>query len=402
MKNMQSSLWYKRSMFAHSLRLPITSLRPLRSALVLGAILAAVPSCKEDKPADKGAAPPPSASVAAPGACANGGGQVGDPVSQDFFPRTVAGYCVDPQGDTKTYGEKGKLTMDEVCTTAFDGECEVYKRFGLKRVVALRYVDGSGAGGSVEVNLSQFADADGGYGMFTKRVIADADPADPQAPKPIAAGGAGALGSGRGYAWRGAYLVELTYINEQESPEQLVKSSEAILTAVAKDIGQRLPGSPDKPAAAKALPEANLVPNGIQYFPKDPPGLAGVGATAVGYYRDGTKRYRLLAIAKGDADQAKDTMKAIKGRPGALPLAQVGDEGSQIVLQAPERPKADYLFARRGALIGGVTDEELATVSATSLTKDEKIARLRAWLSAAPAPAADAGAVTADAGAKKK
>ena len=25
--------------------------------------------------------------------------------------------------------------MDEVCTTAFDGECEVYKRFGLDRVV---------------------------------------------------------------------------------------------------------------------------------------------------------------------------------------------------------------------------------------------------------------------------
>ena len=33
--------------------------------------------------------------------------------------------------------------MDDVCTSAFDGECEVYKRFGLDRVVVLRYVDGA-------------------------------------------------------------------------------------------------------------------------------------------------------------------------------------------------------------------------------------------------------------------
>jgi len=386
MKNMQSSLWYKRGMSAH----------PLRHSAIAIALLAALPSCKDDKPVDKGAPPPPSASAAAPGACAAGGGQVGDPVSQDFFPRTVLRYCIDPQGDTKTYGEKGKLSMDEVCTTAFDGECEVYKTFGLKRVVSLRYVDGAGGGGSVEVILSQFADAGGGYGMFTKRVIADADPAGAQAPKPIAAGGAGALGSGRGYAWKGAYLVELTYINEQESREEIIHSSEAIVTAVAKEIGQRLPGSADKPAAARALPEANMVPNGIQYFPKNPPGLTNAGPAAIGYYRDGEKRYRLVAIARDDADQAKDTMKAIKGRPGTLPLAQVGDEGAQIVLQAPDRPKAEYLFARRGALVGGITDEELVAADAARLTKDEKTARLRAWLTAAPAPAASA----ADAGAK--
>ena len=67
--------------------------------------------------------------------------------------------------------------MDEVCTTAFDGECEVYKRFGLDRVVVLRYVDGTGAPNSVEVNLSRFTTSDGAYAMFTKRVVADGDPA---------------------------------------------------------------------------------------------------------------------------------------------------------------------------------------------------------------------------------
>jgi hypothetical protein len=81
--------------------------------------------------------------------------------------------------------------MDEVCTTAFDGECEVYKRFGLDRVVVLRYVDGSGAPNSVEVNLSRFKTVDGAYAMFTKRVVADGDPARASvrplvAPAPLA------------------------------------------------------------------------------------------------------------------------------------------------------------------------------------------------------------------------
>ncbi|RYG15047.1 hypothetical protein EON82_26725, partial [bacterium] len=120
---------------------------------------------KEEAPAPP--PPPPAADLPKPGACAAGGGEVKDPVSSAFFPRTQGTYCVDPQGETKTYGEKGKYSMDEVCTTAFDGECEVYKRFGLRRTVSLRYVDGSGGAGSVELYLSEFKDAPSGYAMYT-------------------------------------------------------------------------------------------------------------------------------------------------------------------------------------------------------------------------------------------
>src|ERR1700674_3742332 len=109
--------------------------------------------------------------------------------------RMVAGgYCIDSQSEPKTYGDKGKLTMDEVCTTAFDGECEVYKRFGLDRVVVLRYVDGSGAPNSVEVNVSRFTTVDGAYAMFSKRVVADGDPSRASV-HPLDAGGAGAMSS---------------------------------------------------------------------------------------------------------------------------------------------------------------------------------------------------------------
>src|SRR5258706_643847 len=102
--------------------------RPRVAALAL-AMLAAMTGCK-DKGAEPSSAPPPppSVPVAKAGVCATGGGEIADPASAAFFPRTVtvnAGdYCVDPQGDTRTYGDKAKLSMDEVCTTAVDGECE--------------------------------------------------------------------------------------------------------------------------------------------------------------------------------------------------------------------------------------------------------------------------------------
>jgi hypothetical protein len=320
-----------------------------------------------------------------------------------MFPRTLkvgaVDYCLDPQGQIRAFGAKAQLTLEDVCTTAVDGECEVYKHFGLKRFVSVRYVDGSGKGGSVEVYLSQYADPGGAYGMFTKRVIADGDPADPSAPKFLDVGGAGAIGTGRAYMWRADQLAELQYINEDESPEQLATSSQAVLAPLAKLIGAKVPGAVDKPPSAAALPVANLVtPIAISYAPKDALGVANVGAGAVGFYKEGDRRYRLVAIQKGDADQAKDVMKTFKGKAGSTSVPGPGDESLHVVLQsAPEAPKVEWLFTRKGALVAGVGDEETLLKSGETpeqqakvrLTKDEATAKLKAWLSSAtPAPAA--------------
>lgn len=355
-------------------------------------LLAACASCKDDKPKSDNPPPPPppSASAAKPGACASGGGALTDPVSAPFFPKTVAGYCVDPQGEIKTYGEKGKLSMDEVCTTAFDGECEVYKRFGLKRVVSLHYVDGGGKGSTVEVNLSEFADPAGAYGMFTLRVVAG-DPAEPSTPRPLDAGAAGAIGTGRAYVWRGAYLAELQYNNEQESPEELAKSSESILSAVGKQLGDKLPGDKSLPPAAQLLPTENRIPNGIVFQPKDVLGWSGVGPAAMGFYKDGDKRWRVLAVVKGDADQAKDAFKTMKAKPGSLPLPNVGDDGAHVVVGTG--PKVEFYLARKGNVVWGVGDEEYALRSKdgdkTRLSKDDAIGKLRALVTR-PAPSAPA------------
>lgn len=380
--------------------------RPLQSLFLLFVVCAGC--SKEEKRGGDAPplSPPPPVQSANAGACAGGGGELSDPVSAPFLPKTVTSYCVDPQGEVKSYGEKAKLSMDDVCTTAFDGECEVYKRYGLKRVVAVRYVDGAGHGGTVEVNLSQFADTAGAYGMFTMRVVAG-DPAEPSTPKPFAAGAAGAIGTGRAYVWRGQYLAELQYNNEQESPDQLAKSSDAILRAVGKEVGGKLPGPTTLPPAAQALPEAHRLPNGIVFQPKEVLGFAGVGPGALGFYKEGDRRWRTLSIFKEDAEQAKDAFKTIKSKPGTLPIAGIGDEAAHVVMTpAGGGPKVEMLVARKGSAVWGIADEEYALRGAEKdgarLTKDEATAKLKPLVAAAAATDAGATAAPASSGAKKK
>jgi hypothetical protein len=365
----------------------------LAAALAAALALPLLPGCgKDDAKNDRPAPPPPPPPVASAHAdlCADGGGQDGDAISAPFVPRSAGGYCIDPQSEVKTYGDKGKLTMDDVCTTAFDGECEVYKRLGLDRVVVLRYVDGTGAPNSVEVNVSRFKTADGAYAMFTERVVAEGDPAKATV-KPLAAGAAGAMSSSNAYVWRGQYLAELTFVTEDTkmTPQAMAQANEQATGAIAKDIGSKLPGTTDLLPAAAALPPALRLPIGIAYHPKDALGLSAVGPLAVGYYQDGDKRWRDVAIVRASADDAREAFRAFKLKPGALPIKGLGDEAVQVVLQeAPDRAKAEYIVARKGTLVAAVGDEELVLTVGTPtdklaplrLTKDEKVTKLAAWV----------------------
>jgi hypothetical protein len=356
---------------------------------------AASSGCKDDAKSDSPPPPPPpplpSASQSAGASvCADGGGQDTDRISAPFIPRAAGGYCIDPQSEPKTYGDKGKLTMDDVCTSAFDGECEVYKRFGLDRVVVLRYIDGTGAPNSVEVNLSRFTTADGAYAMFTKRVVADGDPARATV-KPMDAGAAAASSSSNAYVWRGQYLAELTFVTEDTkmTPQQMAQANDQSTGAIARDIGGNLPGSTDLLPSAASLPSGQRISLGVAYYPRDALGLASIGPVAVGYYKDGDKRWRDVAMVRGDTDAAKEVFRAFRLRPGALPVKGLGDEAVQVTIQeAPDRAKAEYIVARKGTTVAAIGDEELVLDPSTpsdklaplKLTKDEKTQKLAAWL----------------------
>lgn len=344
----------------------------MKAIVSLGALLALTVGCTEDAKKDTPPpGPPPTRATSAPTAsappaasaapsahaCEQAGKNV-DPETAEVFPRLIgedAGkFCIEPNGEVRTYGEAGKYSMDEVCTTAFDGECEVYKSFKLKRVVTVTYVDDAGKGTTAEIVLSRFATPDGAYGLFTKRVVADRDPKGEGVPKPLAVGAAGAIGTGRAYMVKGNYLAELQYNSDSESPSQLAASSQKVLTALATALGEKLKGEAELPASAKALPTAGLVPSGIQYYPSAVPGFGDVGPAAFGFYDESGTRIRLLSIVRANEGDAKAAFAKIKGK--GKPVADVGDEATLVTVA----PEVQFVVARKGAKVLGVGDEELA------------------------------------------
>lgn len=306
-----------------------------------------------------------------------------DTVSAAYFPRTAAGYCIDPNGDARTYGEAAKGTLETVCTELLDGECEVYKNYGLKRVVTLRYVDGAGSSGTVNVTASRFATAEGAYGFFTKRVVADGDPAD-GVPKEIAAGGEGALGTGIAYVWRGEVVAELSYSNELETPDQIKTASAKILPELAQKIGDQLTGEVNALPSVRLLPQINLVPMGISYQHRDALGIAGLGSGAVGFYQDGSARYRVVGLARADEDSAKDVLGTLKKLPGAKVQKDLGFDAVLFTTREAEgAPQAEWLAGRNGSQVIIVGDEPLklkAGAEAAHYPADKRLALLKSAL----------------------
>jgi hypothetical protein len=360
---------------------------PLISAVSLAAVMCAVGAChKQEKSAERGAPPPPIAS-SKPGACAGGGGTVKDAASAAFFPRVAADYCLDPNGEARAFGESAPNTLDAVCTELFDGECEVYKSFGLRRVVTLRYIDGKGSPGAVNVNLSRFASVEGAYGFFTKRVVADADPAE-TVPAALNAGGEGALGSGIAYVWRADMVAELSYTNELEPPDQLKASAGRVLPPIAKAMGEVLPGDKQVPKAVALLPSEHRLPMGVSYSAKDVLGIAGTGPGALGFYKEGNERYRVFALQRADEDSAKDVLKTLRKLDGAKGLKDTGVDAVAFSAREEENaPLVGWVVGRKGATVVGVGDEVFVLrgapeSQAARIPEPKKLERVKAILAA--------------------
>lgn len=339
--------------------------------------------CSKKAEKVEGGSPPPPVQSSKPGACAGGGGSVTDSVSSGYFPKQAAGYCIDPNGEARTYGEAAKGTLETVCTELLDGECEVYKNYGLKRVVTLRYVDGAGTPGSVNVIASRFATAEGAFAFFTKRVIADGDPAD-GTPKSLPAGGQGALGTGIAYVWRGEIVAELSYSNELQTPDQIRTTSATVLPELAREVGERLPGDVSALPSVRLLPAEGLIPMGISYAHRDALGVAGLGSGAVGYYQSGAERYRIVGLARADEDSAKDVLGTLKKLPGAKVQKDLGFDAVLFTTREAEgAPQAEWLAGRIGSSVIIVGDEPLKLTAGDvkHLASDKRLSLLRSALS---------------------
>jgi hypothetical protein len=385
------------------------NLQPGKLGFALVFVITLAGCKKKDANVERGDTPPP-AETAQPGRCAQGGGNVADPASSAFFSRSVGDYCIDPNSETRAYGKNAPGTLDQVCTELFDGECEVYRMYGLERVVTVRYADGKGSTSTVNVVLSRFESPRGAYGFYTKRVVADADPIDTKV-KPLSAGGASALASTIAYVWRGLYVAELSYVNDSESPDALRQSAARILPELAQSVGQLVPGDTSLPDTAGLLPTADRVPMGIVYEPRDLLSVQGVGPGSFGFYAAENRRYRVAILERGDEASAQDVMKTLKKVSGAsetktlLPVLVLPWHG------ASDAVKTEWLFARQGRLVVGIGDEELVLAQLPAgqlkdkiLPREQKMDRLKKLLEAIRSrpPMSNAAQNAADAQGTKK
>jgi hypothetical protein len=313
----------------------------------------------------------------------DGGLQIADSRTARFFPGGIADYCLD-LASFIAFGEEATRPLDDGCAKAFGAECEVYKSFGLKRVVQVRYVGGAGAHDAVEVELAQFPSADSAYASFTKQIIGEGDPADNELHK-FDAGAAGAIGAERAYLWKGFYVARIQHPDGSAArqPEGAVPGGS--LSAIGTEIGKRLTGAPRLPDAAARLPTEERVSMGVLYAPKDVLAVAGAGAGAMGFYREGDKRYRVVSITREDDAQAADVLKAFGKVNGAATIEGVGDGAYSATLNGKSGGKVEWIVARSGRWVVGVGDEELVVKAAmpakekskVCLSRDEKTRHLK-------------------------
>ncbi len=372
-----------------SIRLSLT--RTIISASLFSCLVA----CDEQAKKPKGVAPPPIQSSKS-GVCDSGGGKVADALAAGFFPRVAGDYCVDPNGDVRSYGAEAKGDLDKLCTDQLDGECEVYKGYGVDRMVIVPYVDGKGSPGTVSVKLARYQTPEGAYGFFTRRVVGDDDPAQ-RPPRPLKAGGSATLGSTIAYVWRGRYVAELSYANELQPPAKLKAAGDKILPAIAVPLGDKLPGDKTAPAAARKLPAKEQLKMGVRYEVKSLLGVDGTGKGAVGYYKRGEQRYRILSIIRPDEASAQDVIGTFKKRPGASSTKGVPVQAIVVPIKISDAgPTAEWVFGHVGGQVFGVGDEDhsldgakpAAESAKFRLSKDDKLALLKTLLEAEQKPAA--------------
>ncbi len=323
----------------------------------LFAVLLAAAGCRKSE--EKGEAPPPAV-AALPGVCDGGG--AAPSYDEGVFARVIGDYCLDPHGEMRAYGMTLPGDLDDVCVELFNGECEGYKRYGLDRITTARYVDGGTLGGrassaSVAVTLARFSRTSGAYGFFTKRILSDEDPLQASV-KPLDAGGAGALGGGVAYVWRGQHVLELTYVSEDESPDQLRASSARVLPVIAHELGERIVGSKEPLAEVQLLPQEHLLPLGVRYEGERLLGVGGTGAGAVGHYRDGDRRWRVLVAIREDEQGASDLLNTLSrgGQGWPTPFKQRRMLRVRFAPEEDQRPRVWYL-ARRGNILVGLGDD---------------------------------------------
>ncbi len=340
--------------------------------------------CRDEEP--KGEAPPAESLPTSADLCAERHAPLADPVLRGLLPQTLNEYCIDPNDQARVYGENATHPLDAVCVELFNGECELYKSYGLGRVASVRYRQSSGSG-VIDVTVSTYASDGGAYAFFTHRVLGESGPRE-LTTEHLELTGQGAVGAGVAYVRRGPNVVELAFSDERLPPDRLRAAANAVVPVLAKRISEQMRGEAQLPLPARLLPAEQRVPLGVRAFVRDSLGIQGAGSGALGFYEHGGKHYSIWVAEAADEGAAKDVEATLRRAPGAHKLKDMPFNAFELRLPLGGRP-GTWLVGRSGRRIAAAGDDPFSYPvdakdeqrAAVSIDRTQRLTILRSVLS---------------------
>jgi hypothetical protein len=274
------------------------------------------------------------------------------------LPAQLGSFCLDAYAEVRAYGAGAPQPLARACEQVLGPGCEDVR--GLERVTAARYVDAAGGRPGLDVIALRFADAAAAYASFTDALIGERDPAELTA-QPLDAPGVAWLDGERAAAWLGRYTIELDYHDEAEPAERRAAAARARLPESTRRLLAALPAEPGLPLAVEKLPTSHRLPLGVRLELGDALGVRGMGAGAIGYYREGDKRWRVLAIVRPDSEAARDVLSTLARSPAARRIKSAPIEAFSFTeRRLPAEPSLGWVVGQREEVIYGIGDEATA------------------------------------------
>lgn len=271
---------------------------------------------------------------------------------QEGLPGKAGGFCIDKDSDIRRYGVSTGAGLDAVCVELFNGECELYKSYGLEGVKILHYVSSSESTESVNVVVSSFRRSAGAFGFFTKRILGDALPSQLTVAPLEAVQGRAVIGTGMVYLWRGKQVVELTFLSDEATPEEVKERSAAVLPQLASGVSELMIGKVEPEASVLLLESLGADVLGVEVAADELLGITGTGTGALGYFSKSETPHRILAVAQRDETGAKDLLRLFR-RAGVSKKLK-GQEIYRLRRTQEGRAPETWFLRRKGDWVLGV------------------------------------------------
>ncbi len=324
---------FRRSWNSHGVRISA-----LAAVLIVGAS-----GCEREE--KEGVAPPP-APVAQLDPCEKVGA-----APREGLPGRAAGFCIDPDSDVRRYGASAPTGLDAVCVELFNGECELYKSYGLESVKTLHYVPDSGGLETVNVVVSSFRRSDGAFGFYTRRILGDDLPSRATVKALDEIEGRAVAGIGIVYLWRGKQVVEMTLVSDVATPDEIEQKSAALLPGLAREMARTLIGPTTPERSVRLLEEPELDPLGVAVSSDEILGVAGTGSGAIGYYSRSKPPHRVFSGERRDEAGAKDLLRLLV-RSGASNKLKGRDIFRVRRTREGQPPETWFLRKQRNTVLG--------------------------------------------------